>query len=230
METLFAGTNVSLFGWLFRKRRNVEAPDRIWLSEAATRNGLATAVRERWNHSRLIIVVASFPNRLVELESLLNELGLPFERMQRSIDAAQIADALRESSDVRILLGTGDLLFLSEIEPDDIDNAVSVSILVRERHPLRAVDERIEQFARSLPCQTTVQFFVSLDDALMKRFSGEWVKNLLRQMGMAESEAIESPMVARRIKAAQQKVAQQVLETPTSAASGDDWFAANSTS
>ena len=221
---------MSLFGWFFRKRRNVEVPDRIWLSEAATRNGLAAAVRERLNQSRLIIVVASFPNRLVELESLLNELGLPFEHMERSIDAAQIADALRESGEARILLGTGEMLFPSETEPDDIDDSVSVSILVRERHPLRAADERIEQFARSLPCQATVQFFVSLDDALMKRFSGEWVKNMLRQMGMGEGEAIESPMVARRIKAAQQKVAQQILETPNSAASGDDWFAANSIS
>ncbi|MDG2219776.1 MAG: hypothetical protein P8L85_00235 [Rubripirellula sp.] len=40
----------------------------------------------------------------------------------------------------------------------------------------------------------------------MKIFSGEWVTNLLNQVGMKKDEAIKSRMVSRRIRAAQQKI------------------------
>ncbi|QEG43764.1 preprotein translocase subunit SecA [Roseimaritima ulvae] len=40
----------------------------------------------------------------------------------------------------------------------------------------------------------------------MEVFAGEWVRNVLTKMGMKEDEAIESQMVSRRIRQAQQKI------------------------
>jgi preprotein translocase subunit SecA len=40
----------------------------------------------------------------------------------------------------------------------------------------------------------------------MKIFAGEWVQNVLRKLGMSEDEAIESQMISRRIRQAQQKI------------------------
>src|SRR5437588_5099790 len=40
----------------------------------------------------------------------------------------------------------------------------------------------------------------------MRVFAGEWVANILSKMGMEPGQAIESPMVSRRIEAAQKKV------------------------
>ena len=40
----------------------------------------------------------------------------------------------------------------------------------------------------------------------MKIFAGEWVQNVLSKLGMSEDEAIESQMVSRRIRQAQQKI------------------------
>jgi hypothetical protein len=48
----------------------------------------------------------------------------------------------------------------------------------------------------------------------------------LRRMGMDESSAIESPMVARRISAAQRKFAQQA-EQGTDARSAEAWLQTN---
>ena len=60
----------------------------------------------------------------------------------------------------------------------------------------------------------------------MKAFAGEWVKNLLGRMGMSENEAIESNMVSRRIKAAQQKIASEAFGD-SDANSAAEWLAAN---
>jgi preprotein translocase subunit SecA len=50
-----------------------------------------------------------------------------------------------------------------------------------------------------------VIFFESLDEPFMKKFAGDWVSGMLKQLGMEECDAIESPMILRRIKAAQSK-------------------------
>src|SRR5207249_9713777 len=50
------------------------------------------------------------------------------------------------------------------------------------------------------------RFFDSFDDDLMKRFSPEWVPNLLGRMGMDDTTPLESGMVSKAIESAQSKV------------------------
>ena len=45
----------------------------------------------------------------------------------------------------------------------------------------------------------------------MQVFAGEWVQNILRQLGMSENEAIDSRMVARRLQQAQKKIEGHVI-------------------
>ena len=58
--------------------------------------------------------------------------------------------------------------------------------------------------ARATPARS--RFFVSFEDDLMKRFSPEWVPNLLGRMGMDEDTPLESGMVSKAIEQAQTKV------------------------
>ena len=67
---------------------------------------------------------------------------------------------------------------------------------------------------------------VSLEDPLMKLFAGEWVQNLLQQMGMEEDEAIESRMVGRRIQQAAEKVERQAV-SDLRANSAEEWLQLN---
>jgi len=65
-----------------------------------------------------------------------------------------------------------------------------------------------------------------LEDPLMRVFAGEWVQNMLRQLGMSEDAAIESRMVARRVKQAQKKIERQVTgDSP--AESAEQWLERN---
>ena len=60
----------------------------------------------------------------------------------------------------------------------------------------------------------------------MQLFGGEWVAGTLRRLGMRDGEVVESKMVQRRIKAAQQKLATQVSE-PRETESAKDWLRVN---
>jgi len=71
---------------------------------------------------------------------------------------------------------------------------------------LPSVDDRLEEFADELPCGCRFSHHVSLEDAVIRVFAGDWISNVLKQLGMKEDEAIESQMVSRRIRQAQQKL------------------------
>ncbi len=55
-------------------------------------------------------------------------------------------------------------------------------------------------------------FFLSLEDDLMRIFAKEWVSTLLQKMGMEEGVPIESKMISRRIEKAQEQVEAQNFE------------------
>lgn len=74
-------------------------------------------------------------------------------------------------------------------------------------HPLPSHDDALRQFAQSFSCPCRFVQHVSLDDPLLRLFAGEWVEQVLRQLGTQEDDAIESRMVARRTRTAQEKIA-----------------------
>jgi len=87
-----------------------------------------------------------------------------------------------------------------------LEESAIIDIIVGERHPSPSVDDRLQEFADELPCRCRFSHHVSLEDAVMKVFAGDWVKNVLKQLGMSEDDAIESQMVSRRIRQVQQKI------------------------
>ena len=81
-----------------------------------------------------------------------------------------------------------------------------------ERHDSRRIDLQLRGRAARQGDPGSSRFFVSLEDDLMRKFAGDWVKNALAWLGMQEGERIESPMVTSRIEGAQKKVEERYFE------------------
>ena len=79
-------------------------------------------------------------------------------------------------------------------------------IVGTERHEARRIDNQLRGRAGRQGDPGSSRFFVSFDDDVMKRFSPEWVPNLLGRMGMDENTPLESGMVSKAIEQAQTKV------------------------
>ena len=79
-------------------------------------------------------------------------------------------------------------------------------VIGSERHDARRIDLQLRGRAGRQGDPGSSRFFLSLEDDLMRKFAGEWVRNMLTRMGMQDGEAIESKMVSKRIEAAQKKV------------------------
>ncbi len=101
-----------------------------------------------------------------------------------------------------------------QMKPEGRDVAAmgGLHVLGSERHEARRIDLQLRGRCGRQGDAGSSRFFLSLEDDLMRKFGGEWVKNWLTRLGMQEGEAIESRMVSRRIEGAQKKVEERNFE------------------
>jgi preprotein translocase subunit SecA len=97
-------------------------------------------------------------------------------------------------------------------EGRDVAKMGGLHIIGTERHEARRIDLQLRGRCGRQGDPGSSRFFLSLEDDLMRIFAGEWVKNILTRLGMAEGEAIVSRMVSRRIEGAQKKVEERNFE------------------
>src|SRR6201994_1433986 len=87
-----------------------------------------------------------------------------------------------------------------------VKEAGGLAILGTERHESRRVDRQLRGRAGRQGDPGSSQFFVSLEDDLMRMFGSERIANLMVKMGIEEGEVIQHSMVTKSIERAQRKV------------------------
>jgi preprotein translocase subunit SecA len=88
----------------------------------------------------------------------------------------------------------------------EVKEAGGLAIVGTERHESRRVDRQLRGRAGRQGDPGTSQFFVSLEDELMRLFGSERIASLMDRMGLKEGEVIQHRMISRSIERAQRKV------------------------
>ena len=81
-----------------------------------------------------------------------------------------------------------------------------LAIIGTERHDSRRVDRQLRGRAGRQGDVGSSQFFVSLEDKLMRLFNSERISGLMDRLGLEEGEVIQHSMVSKSIERAQKKV------------------------
>lgn len=79
-------------------------------------------------------------------------------------------------------------------------------IIGTERHESRRIDNQLRGRAGRQGDPGSTQFFISLEDELMRLFGGERIQGLVGKLGVAEDEPIEAGMLTKSIENAQKRV------------------------
>jgi len=79
-------------------------------------------------------------------------------------------------------------------------------VIGTERHEARRIDNQLRGRAGRQGDPGSSQFFLSLEDDLMRVFGGEKVKNLMSILKIPEDQPIETKLVSRAIEEAQSKI------------------------
>jgi len=89
---------------------------------------------------------------------------------------------------------------------DEVKAAGGLAIIGTERHDSRRVDRQLRGRAGRQGDPGSSQFYVSLEDKLMRLFRSERISKLMDRMGYKEGEVIQHSMVTKSIENAQKKV------------------------
>lgn len=89
---------------------------------------------------------------------------------------------------------------------DEVKAAGGLAIIGTERHDSRRVDRQLRGRAGRQGDPGSSQFFVSLEDNLMRLFRSERIAKVMDRMGLKEGEVIQHSMISKSIERAQKKV------------------------
>jgi len=89
---------------------------------------------------------------------------------------------------------------------EGVKEAGGLAIIGTERHDSRRVDRQLRGRSGRQGDPGSTEFFVSLEDDLMRKFGSERIAKLMDRMGLKEGEVITHSMVSKSIERAQKKV------------------------
>ena len=88
----------------------------------------------------------------------------------------------------------------------EVKNAGGLAIIGTERHESRRVDRQLRGRAGRQGDPGSSQFFVSLEDDLMRLFGSDRITGIMDKIGLKEGEMIQHSMITKSIERAQKKV------------------------
>ncbi len=94
----------------------------------------------------------------------------------------------------------------SKEEYEEVKSLGGLFVLGTERHEARRIDNQLRGRAGRQGDEGETQFFVSLEDTLMRVFASDMVKNMMGRFGIPEDEPIEQKMISRALESAQTKI------------------------
>ncbi|MCM3585176.1 preprotein translocase subunit SecA [Mesobacillus maritimus] len=81
-----------------------------------------------------------------------------------------------------------------------------LAVIGTERHESRRIDNQLRGRSGRQGDPGITQFYLSMEDELMRRFGSDNMKNMMARLGMDDSQPIQSKMVTKAVESAQKRV------------------------
>ena len=194
-----------------------ELPDRIYKTKEAKYEAIAHGVKERHEKGQPILVgTTSIQNNEI-ISGYLSKAGVPHEVLNAKNNEREgsiIAQAGRVGA-VTVatnMAGRGVDIILGGNPPNE-EEAKKVReelgglfVLGTERHEARRIDNQLRGRCGRQGDPGSSQFFLSLEDDLVRIFGGDRIKRLMEMFNLPVDMPIEAKMVSKAVNQAQQKV------------------------
>ncbi len=211
---------------LFGKRKTVKRePAQIWKTRSLEFEGLLAFIASLDPATHRVLVVTQFADTFRTLNDLCLSQGVNVRTYPTAFEGNRLRDPVEYQLTDGILLAPAqvlpDTLLAPPIQPSPC--GFQINVLVVEHHPLPAYDDRILEFAASLPCPCRVIFHDALDGALLRHYGGDQIAQIMATLKMPDNESVSSALVDKSIRKAQEKIARRVTN-PMTADSAEQWF------
>ncbi|MEX0650031.1 MAG: preprotein translocase subunit SecA [Candidatus Andersenbacteria bacterium] len=184
-----------------------DKPDRIYVDEQAKFRSLVKTIKEKHAAGQPVLVGTIAIEKSEYLSALLQKEGVRHEVLNAKQHAreAEIVSQAGQKGAVTIstnMAGRGTDIKLGE----GVREVGGLAVLGTERHEARRIDNQLRGRSGRQGDPGESQFYVSLDDDIMRIFGGQRIKNLMERLRLPEDEPIEHKMISRAIENAQTRV------------------------
>ena len=185
----------------------IDAEDLIYKTKREKYNAVIDHVQELVAEGRPVLVGTTSVEVSELLSKLLTRKGIKHNVLNAKLHAkeAQIVKDAGQAGTVTIatnMAGRGTDIKLGP----GVKEAGGLAIIGTERHESRRVDRQLRGRSGRQGDNGSSQFFVSLEDDLMRMFGSDRIAPLMDRMGIKEGEVIQHSMITKQIEKAQKKV------------------------
>ena len=185
----------------------IDMPDLIFKTKAAKYRAVVRDVVERHKTGQPILVGTTSITQSEMLSDMLTKAGIPHNVLnaKHHEQEAEIVANAGQYGMVTIatnMAGRGTDISLGE----GVAELGGLHILGTERHESRRIDNQLRGRSGRQGDNGSSQFFLSLEDDLMRIFGADNIAGMMDKLGMEEDEPIEHSLITKSIERAQKKV------------------------
>ena len=185
----------------------IDAEDLIYKTKREKYNAVIEKIEELVAEGRPVLVGTTSVEVSELLSRMLTRRGIKHNVLNAKLHAkeAQIVKDAGQAGTVTIatnMAGRGTDIKLGA----GVKEAGGLAIIGTERHESRRVDRQLRGRSGRQGDNGSSQFFVSLEDDLMRMFGSDRIAPLMDRLGLQEGEVIQHSMITKQIEKAQKKV------------------------
>ncbi|WP_252502418.1 preprotein translocase subunit SecA [Sporosarcina sp. Marseille-Q4943] len=184
-----------------------DRPDLIYASMDGKFKAVAEDIKERHQKGQPVLVGTVAIETSEIISNYLKKYGIPHNVLNAKNHGreAEIILGAGQKGAVTIatnMAGRGTDIKLGE----GVQEVGGLAVIGTERHESRRIDNQLRGRSGRQGDPGVTQFYLSLEDELMRRFGSEQMKGMMTRLGMDDTTPIQSKMVSRSVESAQKRV------------------------
>ncbi len=199
-----------------RDIKRIDRDDLIYQTEKGKLMAIARKVKELQEKGQPVLIGTISIEKNELLSEYLKRSGVRFEMLNAKNHEREgeiIAEAGKKGAvtvatnmagrgvDIKLGGTTAD-----ETTREEIKSLGGLFVLGTERHDARRIDNQLRGRSGRQGDPGETQFFVSMEDHIMRVFAADTVKNMMGRLGIPEDEAIQNKLITRSLESAQEKI------------------------
>ncbi|GEN47176.1 preprotein translocase subunit SecA [Alkalibacillus haloalkaliphilus] len=184
-----------------------DRPDLIYKSVDGKYKAMVEDIKARYQKGQPVLVGTVAVETSELISKMLKKAGVKHNVLnaKNHFSEAEIILAAGQKGTVTIatnMAGRGTDIKLG----DGVKDLGGLAVVGTERHESRRIDNQLRGRAGRQGDPGVSQFYLSMEDELMRRFGSERMHSMMERFGLEDDQPIESKMVSRAVESAQKRV------------------------
>ncbi|TRM10227.1 preprotein translocase subunit SecA [Lentibacillus cibarius] len=200
-----------------------DKPDMIYKTAEGKFRAVVDDIKRRHEAGQPVLVGTVAVETSELISKMLKKAGVPHDVLnaKNHYREAEIIENAGQKGAVTIatnMAGRGTDIKLGE----GVADLGGLAVIGTERHESRRIDNQLRGRSGRQGDPGSSQFYLSMEDELMRRFGSENMRSMMEKLGMDDSQPIESKMVSRAVESAQKRVEGNNFDARKTVLSYDD--------